>query len=110
MTQRKRTLVFLVITFVVFLTATVAHADALDDAGAKLGSFLTRAGLIATGLIPGAGGLAIMSLSIQRKVAKAAGQQDVVNKTSEGIMEVLKLTMVGAGASILVAVAGGILK
>lgn len=110
MSQRKKMVMFLVVVAAVLLTATISHADPLDDAGAKIGDFLQKAGAIATGLIPAAGGLAISSLAIQRKLAKAAGHQDVVNRTSEQITEVLKLAAVGAGSSLLVAIAGGVLK
>jgi hypothetical protein len=101
---------FLVVLASVLLTATICHADPLDDAGAKIGDFLQKCGAIAVGLIPAAGGLAISSLAIQRKLAKAAGHQDVVNRTSEQITEVLKLVAVGAGSSLLVAIAGSVLK
>jgi hypothetical protein len=94
----------------VFLLAGVAMADPLDDAGAKVGAFLSKAGLIVSGLIPTAGGLAVAGLAVKRKMAKTMGEEEGMARTSNQIVEVLKLTAVGTGASILVSIAGSVLK
>jgi len=101
-----------VVYVTVFLAGMVglALADPLDDAGAKLGTFLQRAGLIMTGLIPAAGALAIGGLAVKRSVSKTLGEEEGMNRTSNHIVEVIKLTMVGTAASLIVGIAGSILK
>lgn len=94
----------------VFLLASVAFADPLDDAGAKIGTFLSKAGVIVSGLIPTAGGLAVAGLAIKRKMAKTMGEEEGMARTGNQIVEVLKLTAVGTGASLLVAIAGSVLQ
>lgn len=89
--------------------AGVAAADPLDDAAAKLGSFLQRAGLIVTGLIPAAGGVAVGGLALKRAAAKAMGEEEGMVRANSQITEVLKLTAIAAGSSLLVAVSGSIL-
>jgi hypothetical protein len=93
-----------------FLLSGLAFADPLDDAGAKVGAFLQKAGLISTGLIPTAAGLAIAALSIKRAAAKAMGEDEGMSRAHNQIPEVLKLTAIGTGASLLVAIAGSVLK
>lgn len=89
---------------------SVGYADPLDDAQARLGGFLQRAGLIVTGLVPAAGILAVGVLSIRRNLAKAAGEDDAMARSSSQIMDVLKYVAIGSGASLLVAIAGSILQ
>gem|GEM_PF-3284480 len=87
-----------------------AFADPLDDAGAKLATFLQRAGVIMAGLIPTAGGLAVAALAVKRAAAKAMGEEEGMARSGNHIAEVLKLTAIGMSASLLVAIAGSILK
>lgn len=97
---------------VIFLLALsgVASADALDDAAAKLGNFLQRTGMIVAGLIPAAGGVAVGGLALKRAAAKAMGEEEGMVRANNQITEVLKLTAIAGGSSILVAIAGSILK
>jgi hypothetical protein len=88
----------------------MAFADPLDDAGAKLGGFLQKAGVIMTGMIPTAAALAVGALAAKRSAAKAMGEEDTMGRTSNQIVEVLKLTAIGTGASLIVAIAGSVLK
>jgi hypothetical protein len=92
------------------LVAVPVLADPLDDAGSKVGGFLTKAGGIATGLVPVAGGLAVAALAIKRAADKAMGAEEQMSRTSNQIVEVLKLTGIGMGASLLVAIAGSVLS
>lgn len=92
------------------LIALPVLADPLDDAGSKVGGFMTKAGGIATGLVPVAGGLAVTALAIKRQADKAMGAEEQMSRTSHQIVEVLKLTGIGMGASLLVAIAGSILS
>jgi len=94
----------------VFVLSSVALADPLDDAQSKLSSFLTKSGTIVTGLIPTAGGLAVAGLAIKRKMAKAMGEEETMGRVGNQIVEVLKLTAVGTGASLLVSIAGMVLQ
>lgn len=91
------------------LLGSVALADPLDDAQAKLGGFLQKSGLIMTALLPSGAGVAIAALALKRSAAKAMGEEEGMTRSSNQITEVLKLTAVGTGASLLVAVAGSIL-
>lgn len=90
--------------------AGLAFADPLDDAGAKVGSFLQKAGMILTGLIPAAAGLAVGGLAIKRAIAKTMGEEEGMARSTNQIVEVLKLTAVGTGSALLVAIAGSVLK
>jgi hypothetical protein len=92
------------------LASNVAMADPLDDVSTKLAGFLTKAGTVATGLIIPTGGLAVTVLALKRKAAKAMGDDDAMARTGNQIADALKLTAIGTGASLLVAVAGSILK
>lgn len=98
-----------VLLFTLAITG-VAFADPLDDAGAKIGAFLSKSGLIMTGLIPAGAGVAIAALAIKRAASKAMGEEDGMSRASNHITEVLKLTAVGTGASLLVAIAGSVLS
>jgi hypothetical protein len=88
----------------------IALADPLDDAGAKLGGFLQKAGTIMAGLIPTAAALAIGALAVKRSAAKAMGEEEGMHRSSNQIVEVLKLTAIGTGAALIVAIAGSVLK
>lgn len=92
------------------LSADPALADPLDDVSTKLSTFLTKAGTIATGLIIPTGGLAVTVLALKRKAAKAMGDDDAMARTGNQIADALKMTAIGTGASLLVAVAGSILS
>lgn len=95
-----------------FLLATngLAFADPLDDAGARVGAFLQKAGVIMTGLIPAAAGLAVGGLAIKRAVSKTMGEEEGMARAGNQIVEVLKLTAIGTGSALLVAIAGSVLK
>ncbi|MFZ5823451.1 MAG: hypothetical protein ACOY94_03790 [Bacillota bacterium] len=93
----------------VLLLSSVAFADPLDDAKTQLTEFLTKAATIVSGLIPTAGGLAVAGLAVKRKMAKTMGEEDGMARANNQIVEVLKLTAVGTGASLLVAIAGSAL-
>jgi hypothetical protein len=95
---------------VVVLAIGVAHADALDDAGAKLASFVQKAGNIILGLGTGAGTLALAGIGVRRMVAKAAGEDDVMAKTNSQILDVLKYMAIVGGAGLLASIGGSILK
>lgn len=92
------------------LVALPVLADPLDDAGSKVGNFLTKAGGIATGLVPVAGGLAVAALAVKRQADKAMGAEEQMSRTGNQIVDVLKLTGIGMGASLLVAIAGSVLS
>jgi hypothetical protein len=104
------TLTSLYTTLFLLMMTAVAFADPLDDAGAKLGGFLQKAGVIMTGMIPTAAALAVGALAAKRSAAKAKGEEDTMGRTSNQIVEVLKLTAIGTGASLIVAIAGSVLK
>jgi hypothetical protein len=104
------TLTSLYTTLFLLMMTAVAFADPLDDAGAKLGGFLQKAGVIMTGMIPTAAALAVGALAAKRSAAKAMGEEDTMGRTSNQIVEVLKLTAIGTGASLIVAIAGSVLK
>lgn len=107
---RKQALLTLALTLALLLVPAVCFADPLDDAQAKLAAFLARAGAIATGLIPATGGLAVTGLAIKRQVAKVSGEEETMSRAGGQIQDVLKLTAIGTGASLLVSIAGSILK
>lgn len=110
--KRSTRLLLLAGYLILFLLAMsgVALADPLDDAGAKVGSFLQRAGVIMTGLIPAAAGLAVGALAVKRSFDKTLGNEDGMMRSGNQIAEVLKLAAIGTGGSLLVAVAGSILS
>lgn len=107
---RRLPWVLLLVAVYLGATITTGYADPLDDAQARLGSFLQRAGFMVSGLVPLVGILAIGVLSIRRNMAKAAGEDDVMSRSMGQIYDVLKLVAIGAGASLLVAIAGSVLK
>lgn len=88
----------------------IAEADPLDEAAAKLGSFLQRVGLLLAGLVPAAGGVAVGGLALKRAAAKAMGEEEGMVRASNQIAEVLKLMAITAGSSLLVAIAGSVLR
>jgi hypothetical protein len=94
----------------VLLLAGVVHADALDDAGAKLAEFIQKAGNIVLGLGTGAGTLALAGIGVRRMVAKAAGEDEVLTKTNGQIIDVLKYMAIVGGAGLLASIGGSILK
>ena len=83
---------------IVLLAAGVCYADALDDAGARLGGFIQKAGNIVLGLGTGAGTLALGGIGIRRMVAKAAGEDEVLAKSNAHIIDVLKYMAIVGGA------------
>lgn len=100
----------LYVTLFLLAMSGIALADPLDDAGAKLGAFLAKAGGIMTGLIPAAASVAVGALAAKRAASKAMGEEDGMSRASNQITEVLKLAAVGTGASLVVAIAGSVLK
>jgi hypothetical protein len=94
----------------VLLLAGVVHADALDDAGARLGGFIQKAGNIILGLGTGAGTLALAGVGVRRMVAKAAGEDDVMAKSNSQILDVLKYMAIVGGAGLLASIGGSILQ
>ncbi len=94
----------------VFVMSSVAMADPLDDAQTKISTFLTKASTVVTALIPTMGGVAVAGLALKRKMAKAMGEDEAMSRTGNQIVEVLKLTAIGTGASILVGIAGMVFK
>jgi tRNA threonylcarbamoyladenosine modification (KEOPS) complex Cgi121 subunit len=111
--MRKRTRLLMVALYTSLFQmamAGLALADPLDDAGAKVGGFLQKAGIIMTGLIPAAAGLAVGALAVKRATAKAMGEEEHMTRAGNQIVEVLKLTAVGMGATLIVAIAGSVLK
>jgi hypothetical protein len=92
------------------LVGRALAGDPLDEAQQKLAAFLTRTGNMAMLLLPGAGGVAVTVLAIKRAVAKAAGEEESMVRASNQIGEVLKYTAIGSGASLLVSIAGSILR
>jgi len=110
---KKRTRLLLVALYAtLFLLAMggIALADPLDDAGAKIGDFLQKAGFILSGFIPAASGLAVGALAVKRSAAKAMGEEEGMSRAGNQIVEVLKLTAIGTGASLIVGIAGSVLK
>lgn len=97
-------------SLLVLMLSSVALADPLDDAQAKISTFLTKASTVVTALIPLVGGVAVTGLAVKRKMAKAMGEDDTMARTGNQIVEVLKLTAIGTGASLLVGIAGMVLK
>ena len=110
--NRRTRLLLLGLYVCVFVLALsgLAFADPLDDAGAKLGSFLQRAGVIMTGLIPSVAALAVGGLAVKRQVSKTMGEEEGMARAGNQIVEVLKLTAVGTGSALIVAIAGSVLK
>lgn len=110
--KRSTRLLMLAFYLTLFLLAMsgIALADPLDDVGAKVGDFLQRAGVILTGMIPAAAGLAVGALAVKRSAAKAMGEEDGMARSGNQIAEVLKLAAIGTGGSLLVAVAGSVLS
>lgn len=109
MRRRYQALLWTLVLTGVLLVPAIAFADPLDDLGAKLGAFLNKAGLIAAGLIVPGGGLAVTVLALRRQAAKSLGDEETMMRSNATITDVLKWTAVGAGASLLTAVAGSIL-
>lgn len=107
--KRRVLLGVLFAAFVVVMAAGVALADPLDDAGARLGSFIQKAGNIVLGLGTGAGTLALSGIGIRRMVAKAAGEDEVLGKTNGQILDVLKYMAIVGGAGLLASIGGSIL-
>lgn len=102
---------FLVFTALFLLALSgVALADPLDDAGAKVGNFLQRTGFIVSGFIPATAGLAVAALAVKRTAHKTMGEEEGMMRAGNQIVEVLKLAAVGTGASLLVGIAGSVLK
>lgn len=94
----------------VLLAVGFAHADPLDDAGAKLGEFIQKAGNLVLGLGTGAGTLALGGIGVRRMVAKAAGDEEVMNRSNNHIVEVLKYMAIVGGAGLLASIGGSILR
>jgi len=110
-TKRTRLLHVALLATVFLLTLTgIAFADPLDDAGAKIGGFLQKSGLIMAGMIPAASGLAVGALAVKRSAAKAMGEEEGMHRAGNQIVEVLKLTAIGTGASLIVGIAGSVLS
>lgn len=100
----------LLLTIAILLTPALVIADPLDDLGAKLTSFMTRAGTIATALVLPAGGLTITALAVKRKMAKTMGDDDAMHRSGNQIVDAIKLTAIAGGAGLLTAIAGSILQ
>lgn len=109
--MRRGHLGFVFLCSILFLMALpgLGFADPLDDAGAKLGDFMSKAGMIMAGLIPATAGVAIGGLAIKRAASKAMGEEDGMMRAGNQIVEVLKLTAIGTGSSLIVAIAGSVL-
>ena len=107
--KRRYLLGLLLGACIVLLAAGVGHADALDDAGAKLAGFIQKAGNIVLGLGTGAGTLALAAIGVRRMVAKGAGEDEVMAKTNGQILDVLKYMAIVGGAGLLASIGGSIL-
>jgi hypothetical protein len=94
----------------VLLLAGICYADPLDDAGAKLGGFIQKAGNLILGLGTGAGTLALGGIGLRRMVAKAAGEDEMLAKSNGHILDVLKYMAIVGGAGLLASIGGSILK
>jgi hypothetical protein len=108
--KRKYVMGFLLSLAIVLLAAGLCYADPLDDAGAKLGGFIQKAGNIVLGFGTGAGTLALGGIGIRRMVAKTAGDDEVMSRSNNHIMEVLKYMAIVGGAGLLASIGGSILK
>jgi len=91
------------------LIGGVVQAAPIDEAGAKLSAFVQSAGAIMTGLIPAVGGLAVAGLAVKRALAKVMGEEESMVRANNQIVEVLKLTAIGTGSALVVAVAASVL-
>jgi hypothetical protein len=94
----------------IIIVPTVAFADPLDELQTKMGAFLTKAGLIATGLVLPTGSLTVTVLALKRKAAKVMGDDEAMQRTGNQIVDAIKLTAIAGGASLLTAIAGGIMQ
>jgi len=111
MTKRTRLLTMVIYPALFLLAMTgVALADPLDDAGAKVGGFLQKSGLIMSGFIPASAALAVGALAVKRSASKAMGEDEGMHRAGNQIVEVLKLAAIGTGASLIVGIAGSVLK
>lgn len=108
--KRKVALGMVMGVCIVFLAVGIAHADALDDAGAKVAAFIQKAGNLVLGLGTGTGTLALAGVGIRRMIAKAAGEEEVMAKSNSQILDVLKYMAIVGGAGLLASVGGSILK
>lgn len=108
--KRKYLLGLLMGICIVILAAGICYADPLDDAGARLATFIQKAGNIVLGLGTGAGTLALAGIGVRRMVAKGAGEDDVMAKTNGQILDVLKYMAIVGGAGLLASIGGSILK
>lgn len=108
--KRKHLVGFLFGLAVLLLAVGVAYADPLDDAGAKLGEFIQKAGNIVLGLGTGGGTLALGGIAVRRMIAKAAGDDEVMTRSNNHILEVLKYMAIVGGAGLLASIGGSVLK
>lgn len=108
--KRKYVLGFLLGLAILVMAAGLCFADPLDDAGAKLGAFIQKAGNIILGLGTGAGTLALGGIGIRRMVAKTTGDDEVMARSNNQIVEVLKYMAIVGGAGLLASIGGSILK
>jgi len=109
MKQERWLRLSVVVGVVLALLAGVAKAAPIDEAGAKLSAFVQSAGAIMTGLIPAVGALAVAGLAVKRALAKVMGEEESMVRANNQIVEVLKLTAIGTGSALVVAVAASVL-
>lgn len=88
--------------------ASVCLADPLDEAKARLLSFIDKATNVFLALAVPAGGLAMTVLGVKRTLAKAVGDDETMKGSNSQLLGVAKWTAVAVGGGILAKIAASV--